>query len=69
MVLEEAADGDSTAAGKRLHVDLTETTHTLAQELIHSKAMSKEYPEDALHIAVAALNGIDFILTWNCSYQ
>lgn len=75
MVLEEAADGDSTAAGKRLHVikyfpvlDLTETTHTLAHELIHSKAMAKEYPEDALHIAVAALNGIDFILTWNFAH-
>lgn len=75
MVLEEAADGDSTAAGERLHVvkdfpilDLTETTYTLAQELIRSKAMPKEYPEDALHVAIAALNGIDFILTWNFTH-
>jgi len=28
----------------------------------------KEYPEDALHIAVAAINGIAVIVTWNFAH-
>lgn len=75
MVLEEAADGDTTASEKRLHVvkkfsilDLTEAAYTLAQGLIQSKAIPEEYPEDGLHVAVAAVNGIDFILTWNFAH-
>jgi len=24
--------------------------------------------EDALHIAVAAVHGVDFLLTWNCKH-
>jgi len=30
--------------------------------------MPNEYPEDALHIAICALNGIDYMLTWNCAH-
>ena len=30
--------------------------------------MPKEYQEDALHVAVAAAHGIDFILTWNFAH-
>lgn len=75
MVLEEIADGNTNAAEKRLIVvnnftllDLTESVFTLAQELIQSKTMPQEYPEDSLHVAVAAVNGIDFILTWNFAH-
>jgi hypothetical protein len=28
----------------------------------------QEYPEDALHIAVAAVNGIDVLVTWNFAH-
>jgi hypothetical protein len=27
-----------------------------------------EYPEDALHIAVAAVNGMDVVVTWNFAH-
>jgi len=30
--------------------------------------MPAEYPEDALHVAVAAIAGMDFIVTWNFSH-
>ena len=30
--------------------------------------MPAEYPEDALHIAVAAVNGIEVIITWNFAH-
>ena len=29
------------------------------------KSFPKEYPDDALHIATAALNGMDYLVSWN----
>lgn len=40
----------------------------LQKILISQRAIPSEFPEDALHIAVAAMNGIDFILTWNFAH-
>ncbi|MGR3304164.1 MAG: type II toxin-antitoxin system VapC family toxin [Candidatus Scalindua sp.] len=75
MTLDEIADGDTTAAEKRLHVvkkfpllDLNKAVFILSEGLILSKVMPKEYPEDALHVAVAAAHGIEFILTWNFAH-
>jgi len=31
-------------------------------------AVPGEYPEDAMHIAIAAVNGIDILLTWNFAH-
>jgi predicted nucleic acid-binding protein len=33
--------------------------------LLKGNAIPEKYPEDALHIAVAARHGIDVIVTWN----
>ncbi|MGK5092733.1 type II toxin-antitoxin system VapC family toxin [Deltaproteobacteria bacterium TL4] len=70
MVLDEAGDGDPVAAKERLQaienvplLDLTEEAFSLADRLVKLHAIPKEYPEDALHIAVAAVNGMDFLLT------
>ena len=30
--------------------------------------MPRSAVEEALHIAVAAVHGVDFILTWNCKH-
>ena len=30
--------------------------------------MPRQAAEDALHIAVAAVHGLDFLLTWNCKH-
>jgi len=38
---------------------------TLAQRLLQSKAIPQDFPEDALHVAVAVVNGIEYLLTWN----
>ena len=40
----------------------------LAARLLADKAVPQEFPEDALHIAVAAVNGIDIMLTWNFAH-
>ena len=75
LVLQEIKRGDAQAAEERLEVlkyfpvlDITQEIEGLAQRLLSSKAIPKEYPEDAVHVAAAAMNGIDFITTWNFTH-
>ncbi len=49
-------------------LDLTEECRSLARELLAKHAIPHEAPEDALHIAVAAVHGIHYLLTWNCAH-
>ena len=37
----------------------------LAQRLLQGKAIPQDFPEDALHVAVAVVNGTEYLLTWN----
>lgn len=71
-VLDEAGEGNATLAEARLSairelpiLDLTENVFDLTEHLIGTNTVPKEYPDDAVHIAVAAVHGIDYILTWN----
>ena len=75
LVVTEAEDGDPMAARKRLAVmegipalDVTDEAKALARQLVDGGPIPKEYPEDALHIAVCALNGMDYLVTWNCTH-
>lgn len=75
LVLREAGAGDSEAARERLQkledlpaLDLTEEARDLAAKLVGPGKIPPEYYEDALHIAVATVNGIDFLLTWNLTH-
>ena len=36
-----------------------------AEKLVQEGPIPRKAVEDALHIAVATLNGIDYLLTWN----
>ena len=40
----------------------------LAKELIQAGALPTKAADDALHIAVAARNGIPYLLMWNCRH-
>ena len=75
LVRKEAGAGDSQAAQERLEVlksmTLLETSDQaldLAKELIRARALPAKAADDALHIAVAAMNGIPYLLTWNCRH-
>lgn len=75
LVLQEAAAGDPQAAQERLEIlkDMTllETTAealALAKQLIQAGALPAKCDHDALHIAIAAMNGVPFLLTWNCRH-
>lgn len=40
----------------------------LAAALVGGAGVPKKANEDALHIATAATNGLDYLLTWNCTH-
>jgi hypothetical protein len=51
-----------------LDLDLLQSTDEvdeLADALIAKKAVPASEPRDAFHIAIAAVNGVDYLLTWN----
>ncbi len=75
LVLTEAAVGDATAAAERLDVlgslpqlDAPPTAETLAGLLLRDAVLPASAARDALHLAIAAVNGIDYLLTWNCTH-
>jgi PIN domain len=75
VVLDEAASGDPEMAGKRMDLlkdvpllDVTPEVAELAATLIAKLPLPARAGADAVHIAVAAYHGVDFLLTWNCSH-
>ena len=74
-VVTESGRGDAEAAGRRLaalegiHV-LAVTTEAvdLAERFIQAHAMPQNAAADALHVALAVVNGMDYVLTWNCTH-
>jgi hypothetical protein len=46
-------------------LEVTEDALALAQRLVRVGAVPEPATEDALHIAVAVTNGVDYLLTWN----
>jgi predicted nucleic acid-binding protein len=75
LVLDEAGAGDTQAARDRLAVlqklpllDLTQEVTDLAADLKSELALPPKAVTDAAHIAIAAVHGIDFLLTWNCTH-
>ena len=75
LVQQEAAAGDPVVAAKRLEL-LTNAqllvasaeALALASELVDREAVPANVPEDAAHIAIATVHGMDYLLTWNCRH-
>jgi predicted nucleic acid-binding protein len=75
FVLDEATAGDAEAARERLAalhafplLDLTDEVVELAEALKTSLALPEKAVTDAIHIALAAVHGMHFLLTWNCTH-
>lgn len=72
IVIQETSKGDESLAKRRIGL-LTEfkileidgEVKNLARKFLSADVIPEKYPEDALHIAVAAANGMDIIVTWN----
>lgn len=74
-VWQECAAGDPEAAKRRLAVleklgvlAITEEMIDLAETLIGQRLIPAKAIEDSLHIAIATLHHVDFLLTWNCRH-
>lgn len=74
-VVRECQAGDRVAAAERSEVlrDLTlldqaEQATDLAQALLKQAPLPERAAVDALYIAIAAVNGMDFLLAWNCAH-
>ncbi len=75
LVVQEASAGGEEAARERLEalesltlVETTEDALALAEQLVGSHAIPRKAVEDALHIALAAVNGVEYLVTWNCRH-
>ena len=49
-------------------LEATEDAVVLADDFVKRGPLSEKSVEDALHIAIAVVNGIDYLLTWNCKH-
>lgn len=75
LVLLECGAGDSDAAALRLAaldgmpvLAQTLEAETLADALLREVPLPAKAAADALHIAVAAVNGVAYLVTWNCTH-
>lgn len=70
--MEEAGRGDPEAAQRRIQsltgvplLELTDPAIDLAEQLLRSGALPAKASDDALHVGVAVVHGMDYLLTWN----
>ena len=75
VVIGEVERGDSRMALARVAIarelriaEVTRETIDLAAALVAGAGVPRKANEDALHIATAATNGLDYLLTWNCTH-
>lgn len=74
-MIEEAGRGDPDAALRRLEsihtieaLTIDEKVISLTAEILSSDLIPQKAAADAVHIAVAARHGVDYLLTWNCRH-
>jgi predicted nucleic acid-binding protein len=75
LVLNEAGAGELNSANRRMDaikdipvLAIDGDCEEVAALLIANGQVPPQYPEDALHIAIAAVHSMDFLLTWNFSH-
>jgi predicted nucleic acid-binding protein len=75
VVLDEAAEGDKAAAAGRLAeigglpiLEVNGEVEEVARALLNSGLIPVKASNDALHLAVAAVHKMHFLLTWNCRH-
>lgn len=75
LVLDEASRGDVDAAQLRLSLledivllQVTPEAEELAHVIISKGVLPARAFADALHIAVATVHEVDYLVTWNCAH-
>ena len=74
-VIDECSDGDPIAAQERLVflegiplLEVSDAAETLAKALLIGVPLPPKAAIDAYHISVAAVHGIEYLVTWNCKH-
>jgi hypothetical protein len=74
-VIGEAAIGDPDLARQRVEIcdglqllAISDEAERLAPLLLKAVGMAPNVATDALHVAVATVHGMDYLLSWNCSH-
>ena len=75
LVIDEASAGNPTAAEERLKlldglptVPIDDDVRTLARAIVAASIMPAKAAADALHVAAAAVAGVQYLLTLNCKH-
>ena len=75
FVLDECDQGDPTAADERRRylknipvLDMIADVEPLADVISNELQIPPKARIDAFHISIAAVHGIQFLLTWNCKH-
>jgi len=75
VVIDEASAGNASEAAKRMDIikdfpvlEFTDEAESLAIAILSSDKFPHSANRDAAHIAIAAANDIDYLLTWNCKH-
>ncbi len=75
LVILEAQRGDAEAAKRRIAIlneldslDMSPEVEDFTALLLSQHAVPANAGEDAAHIAVACVSGMDYLLTWNCTH-
>ena len=75
LVFAEASDGHPEAAARRLEalqgiaeLVIDEEIQVFSEKLIAKGGIPEVAKADALHVAVASVHGMDYLLTWNCRH-
>ena len=66
--LQQLATERLNALGDIPLLAVTERAFDVAEALLAASALPVIAQRDAQHIAVAAVNGVDFLVTWNCRH-
>jgi hypothetical protein len=71
----EVSAGDSQAASQRLsaitdlpELEITPEVMRLGQLLVDQLAIPAKAKADAFHVAAAAVHGMDYLVSWNCTH-
>lgn len=75
LVIREASAGDPEMVKLRLErlqevplLEITDAALALAEQLVRGVPLPPKARADALHIALAAVHGVEYLLTWNCTH-
>lgn len=75
VVIDEASVGDPAEAQKRLAIigglaalEITQDAESLTEAIMAAGILPPHAVRDAVHVAVASVHAIDYLLTWNCKH-